>query len=97
MGKDIDHTKNKSGPDNRPPPLPYRAGPNEALVDGFIKDGWIDADLRWQEVCALYQGQFTAEHRRNSERQAREDARRYAKEWIERLMDYNCSLMSDAV
>jgi hypothetical protein len=92
MAKDIDHTKNMSGPGNRPPPLPYRPGPNEALVDGFIKDGWIDHDLRWQEVCALYQGQAAADHRRQVERQDRESARRYAEGWVERFMDDNCTV-----
>ena len=81
-------TINQSGPANRPPPLQYRAGFNESLIDGFIKDGWVDPDLRWQEVCALYQGQIAAERRVNSDRLSRIEAEAYAADWVNRLLEY---------
>ena len=84
----MDSTANQSGPGNRPPPLQYRRGFNESLIDGFVKDGWVDPDLRWQEVCALYQGQLAAERRAALDIQRRIEAKAYAADWVCRFLEY---------
>ncbi|MGL4406692.1 MAG: hypothetical protein ACRCT6_13095 [Notoacmeibacter sp.] len=80
-------TKNLSGPENRPPLLPLKHCGNFALVDDFIKDGWVDPAKREQEVISLYQGQIAAERREHLVWRDRIEAKVYADSWIERWLE----------
>lgn len=90
-----DRTKNQAGPENRPPLLPLKNCGNQALVDGFIADGWIAPEHRDREVIALYQGQIAAERRQSAETlrkyvsaMDRLAAEEYAAGWVGRILEY---------
>jgi hypothetical protein len=91
----MDRTVNTSGPNNRPPALPIAVCANTILVDGLIKDKWIDPDLRDQEIIALYQGQMKALSRQLYESQKSNERRIYANNWVARWLEDTETLQAE--
>ena len=91
----MDRTVNTSGPNNRPPALPIARCANAILVDGLIKDKWIDPDIRDQEIIALYQGQMKSLHRQIHEARKRDEYRSYASNWVARWLDDTEALQAE--
>ena len=91
----MDRTVNTSGPNNRPPALPIAVCANTILVDGLIKDKWIDPVIRDQEIIALYQGQMKSLHRQIHEARKRDEYRSYASNWVARWLEDTEALQAE--
>jgi hypothetical protein len=80
-------TINTGGPANRCPPAVLHRDSVTDLIDGFIRDGWIDAENRVVEIAAIYKGQRDAAHRDIKNIEEAYSRARYSQGWVDRYLD----------
>jgi len=83
-----DHTKNRSGEANMMPLTPLSRDGTTDLFDMFIRDGWMRADDRMEQIAVSYRDQLAASMRNIKRLQDRLEAQSYRMGWIGRVSEY---------
>lgn len=84
----IDTTRNTGGPDLMLPCPPIKPDGVTALVDDFIRDGWVRPEDRIPHIMEIYRCQRDAHWRAILAAGAHRERAAYAEGWTERVLDY---------